>query len=133
MSSENINTTISVPRKKLENYKKVKKGFSNTKKVISIVGGIATVVLLFCPLDGPVGEIASLLATGGLYLGVDAIEKIYDNVMNTVINDLPMSDMLNNLFDIIWPLYLENTKRLNIIKNITPAVFKKFISQIKIK
>ena len=59
-----------------------------------------------------------------------AVEKIYDNVMNTVINDLPMSDMLNNLFDIIWPLYLENNKRLNIIKNITPAVFKKFISQI---
>ncbi len=97
MSSENINTTISVPRKKLENYKKVKKGFSNTKKVISIVGGIATVVLLFCPLDGPVGEIASLLATGGLYLGVDAIEKIYDNVMDIPNKDTKIEDNINNI------------------------------------
>lgn len=97
MSSENINTTISVPRKKLENYKKVKKGFSNTKKVISIVGGIATVVLLFCPLDGPVGEIASLLATGGLYLGVDAAEKIYDNVMDIPNKDTKIEDNINNI------------------------------------
>lgn len=97
MSSENINTTISVPRKKLENYKKVKKGFSNTKKVISIVGGIATVVLLFCPLDGPIGEIASLLATGGLYLGVDAIEKIYDNVMDIPNKDTKIEDNINNI------------------------------------
>ena len=97
MSSENINTTISVPRKKLENYKKVKKGFSNTKKVISIVGGIATVVLLFYPLDGPVGEIASLLATGGLYLGVDAIEKIYDNVMDIPNKDTKIEDNINNI------------------------------------
>lgn len=97
MSSENINTTISVPRKKLENYKKVKKGFSNTKKVVSIVGGIATVVLLFCPLDGPIGEIASLLATGGLYLGVDAIEKIYDNVMDIPNKDTKIEDNINNI------------------------------------
>ncbi len=97
MSNDNINTTISVPRKKLENYKKVKKGFSNTKKVVSIVGGIATVVLLFCPLDGPIGEIASLLATGGLYLGVDAIEKIYDNVMDIPNKDTKIEDNINNI------------------------------------
>lgn len=33
------------------------------KKVVKVAGTIATIVLLFCPADGPVGEICTALAT----------------------------------------------------------------------
>lgn len=95
--NNNINTTINVSRKKLERYEKVKGTFKNAKKAISIVGGIATITLLICPLDGPFGEIASFLATGSLYIGVDAMEKIYDNVVDIPNKDTNVEDNINNI------------------------------------
>lgn len=46
------------------------------KQAIGIIGTIATVVLAFCPADGPVGEICTALATPLLQSLVDLKGKI---------------------------------------------------------
>lgn len=43
--------------------KKIDAQAKATKTAISIVGTVATVVLMFCPVDGPFGEALTLLAT----------------------------------------------------------------------
>ena len=50
---------------------KVEDYISKEKKLVYIVGSLATIVLVFCPIDGPVGEISSLLATPMLATLVD--------------------------------------------------------------
>ena len=42
---------------------KIEKKAEMEKKVIKIAGAVATIVLLFCPADGPVGEVCTVLAT----------------------------------------------------------------------
>lgn len=81
MKSDALNTQVVVPREKLDNYKKVKKGFQVAKKTVDIVGGIATVALVLCPTDGPFGEVATLISTGVLHGMVSSAEQIYDKVM----------------------------------------------------
>ena len=42
---------------------KIEKKAEMEKKVIKIAGAVATIVLIFCPADGPVGEVCTVLAT----------------------------------------------------------------------
>jgi len=77
---ESINTQVSVPREKLENYKKVKDGFSTAKAITLGIGTVATAVMLLIPADGPFGELIAALATGVAYGVVAAAEGIYDAV-----------------------------------------------------
>ena len=83
MKSDALNTQVVVPREKLDNYKKVKKGFQVAKKAVDIVGGIATVALVLCPMDGPFGEIATLISTGVLHGMVSSAEQIYDKAVDS--------------------------------------------------
>lgn len=55
---------------------KIENQAKNTKKAIKIVGSLATIALMFCPADGPFGEIATLLATPGLCALVDVAADI---------------------------------------------------------
>ena len=50
---------------------KIEKDAKRTKKLVKVAGSIATVVLLFCPADGPFGEIATLFATPAFCALVD--------------------------------------------------------------
>lgn len=50
------------------------------KKAIGIIGTVATVVLAFCPADGPIGEICAALATPLLVALVDLKGKITKEV-----------------------------------------------------
>lgn len=43
-----------------------------TKTVVGIAGTVATVILSVCPVDGPFGELATVLATPALIKAVDA-------------------------------------------------------------
>lgn len=47
-----------------------------TKRAIKIAGTLATVVLFFCPADGPFGEFCTALATPGLCALVDLAADI---------------------------------------------------------
>ena len=42
---------------------KIEQDAENTKKAVKVAGTAATIALMFCPADGPFGEIATLLAT----------------------------------------------------------------------
>lgn len=95
---ENVNTKFKIKREDLKKYdEKVKNGFSKTKEVILTVGGIATVALLLCPLDGPFGEAIAFVASGGLYLAVDVAEKIYNSVKDIPNKDTKVSDNVNDI------------------------------------
>lgn len=50
---------------------KIDKDAKRTKKLIKVAGSVATVALLFCPADGPFGEMATLLATPSFCALVD--------------------------------------------------------------
>lgn len=60
---------------------KLDKSLALQKKAIAIAGSVATVVLIFCPADGPVGEICTALATPLLVKLVDLKGKIIKNVL----------------------------------------------------
>lgn len=55
---------------------KIEKDAKRTKKLIKVAGGIATVALLFCPADGPFGEMLTLLATPSFCKLVDIAADI---------------------------------------------------------
>lgn len=85
---------ISEPRSVKENFKKwyqakvidsgkgakfeemIDKKIKLETKVIKVAGITATVILTFCPLDGPFGEIAAALATPALVKLVEARGEI---------------------------------------------------------
>lgn len=54
----------------------IEKQAEMTKKTIAVAGTIATIVLLICPADGPVGEICTALATPALIKLVDVVAEI---------------------------------------------------------
>ena len=97
MNNEMLNTQVSVPRKKINTYNKMKQFFQNAKKTVDVVGGVATVALVLCPLDGPFGEIASLLATGILHGMVSGAERIYDKIADSTKQD---ANIMENATDI---------------------------------
>lgn len=58
--------------------KKIEKRAETTKKTIKVAGTVATVLLMICPADGPLGEVLTALATPALVELVDVkadIEK----------------------------------------------------------
>ena len=57
--------------------KGLEKNVKKMKKTVKVLGTVATVALLFCPADGPFGEIASIVATSGFAIAVD---KLGDNL-----------------------------------------------------
>ena len=91
------NANLEVDREKLENYKKVKKGFAIAKAAVDTVGSVATIVLVACPMDGPFGEIIALAATGVLHGLVAGAEKIYDSAVGM---SNPDADVAENISDI---------------------------------
>ena len=109
------NANIEVDREKLENYKKVKKGFGIAKAAVDTVGSIATIVLVACPMDGPVGEIIALAATGVLHGLVAGAEKIYDSVVDIPNKDTSVADNINDINNTI----MENSEN---IKKVISAV-----------
>lgn len=62
---------------------KVDKTVATVNKTVTVVGTTATLICALCPLDGPVGEIVSGLATGGVLVAVKAVAEgvkaIYKN------------------------------------------------------
>lgn len=73
--------------------KKFDAGIDFAKGTVAVLGTTATIVLAICPLDGPVGEIVTGLATPGLVAAVDALgeglkgmykdsKKIYSGSVN---------------------------------------------------
>lgn len=63
---------------------KFEKNVDNTTKIakttIKVVGTTATIILIFCPADGPFGEICTALATPALCTLVDKIADIRKNI-----------------------------------------------------
>ena len=96
MEKDYNNCYVNVDREKLEKYKKVKNGFATAKTVAGLVGGTATVILVACPMDGPFGEIISLIATGVLQVAINAAEKIYDAAVDL---PNPETDNMQNVND----------------------------------
>lgn len=60
---------------------KVEEYISKEKKLVYIVGSLATIVLVFCPIDGPIGEVCSLLATPTLATLIDVKCKMLKKVI----------------------------------------------------
>lgn len=60
---------------------KFDKGIKIATNTVVAVGGIATVVLLFCPADGPFGELCTLLATPVLAKLVEQGGKLLKKVV----------------------------------------------------
>lgn len=91
---ETINTTkVEASRDEVNNIrakrKKAEEGFSTARKIITAVGAIATVALAICPFDGPVGEIVSAIATGGLLVVTEAVEAIVLSTMKVADKEEP--------------------------------------------
>lgn len=97
MNNEMLTTQVTVPRKNINNYNKMKEFFQHAKTAVDVVGGVATVALVLCPLDGPFGEIASLLATGILHGMVSGAERIYDKIADSTKQD---ANIMGNAADI---------------------------------
>ena len=53
------------------------------KKIIKVVGGAATVALIFIPADGPFGELCTILATPALCALVDVSAELQKKVSIT--------------------------------------------------
>ena len=53
------------------------------KKIIKVVGGVATVALVFIPADGPFGELCTVLATPALCALVDVSADIKKKALIT--------------------------------------------------
>ena len=53
------------------------------KKIIKVVGGVATVALIFIPADGPFGELCTILATPALCALVDVSAELQKKVSIT--------------------------------------------------
>jgi hypothetical protein len=62
---------------------KIDKDAKRTKKFVKFAGSVATVVLLFCPADGPFGEIATLFATPAFCALVDAAAELKKKTLIT--------------------------------------------------
>ena len=45
-------------------------GCEIAKGVVTVAGAVLTVVMTICPLDGPAGEVATILASGQVYMQV---------------------------------------------------------------
>lgn len=69
--------------KSQELERKIERDAEKSKKAIKIIGTIATLILAICPADGPVGEIASALATPGLCALVDVAANIKKKALIT--------------------------------------------------
>ena len=91
------NANLEVDREKLENYKKIKKGFAVAKTTVDTIGTVATIALVVCPLDGPFGELISLAATGVFHGLVVGAEKIYDSVVDIPNKDTSVADNINDI------------------------------------
>lgn len=63
--------------------RKIEADAKKTKKRIKVLGTAATVILLFCPADGPFGEICTALATPGLCKLVDICADIKKKALIT--------------------------------------------------
>lgn len=110
MNKEVLNTQVTIPRKNINNYNKMKEFFKYAKTTVDVVGGVATVALVLCPLDGPFGEIASLLATGVLHGMVSGAERIYDKIVDSTKQD---ANIMNNAADIARDM---NDEKENFLK-----------------
>ena len=110
MNKEVLNTQVTIPRKNINNYNKMKECFKYAKTTVDVVGGVATVALVLCPLDGPFGEIASLLATGVLHGMVSGAERIYDKIVDSTKQD---ANIMNNAADIARDM---NDEKENFLK-----------------
>lgn len=73
--------------------KKFDAGIDFAKGTVAVLGTTATIILAICPLDGPIGEIVTGLATPGLVVAVGALgeslkgmykdgKKIYSGSVN---------------------------------------------------
>lgn len=81
---------LAIPEKRdnINKFKKfntedVNRIVDSTKALVTIGGVVATVVLAVCPIDGPVGEIATLLATPLL---VKQVEKLREPLKTLMVN-----------------------------------------------
>lgn len=94
------------------------------KKTVKVVGTIATIALIFCPSDGPIGEIAAFLATSGFVHSVDkignSIKNAYKAGKNLYVASIKSdgSTRLSRIADKNIVKNVSNLKsELNIIKN----------------
>ena len=62
---------------------KIDKDAKRTKKIVKFAGSVATVVLLFCPADGPFGEIATLFATPAFCALIDTAAELKKKALIT--------------------------------------------------
>ena len=69
--------------KSQELEEKIEKRAKRKKKMIKVLGAIATIGLAICPADGPFGELASALATPGLCKLVDIGAEIEKKALIT--------------------------------------------------
>lgn len=60
--------------------KRVDSNAKAIKTIIKVAGTVATVALIFCPADGPFGEICTALATPALCALVDKVADIQKNL-----------------------------------------------------
>ncbi len=115
------NANLEVDREKLENYKKVKKGFGIAKAAVDTVGTIATIVLVAIPMDGPVGELIALAATGVLHGLVAGAEKIYDAAMDIPNPNTDVADNINDINNTIAENSENIRKVISAVQKFTPA------------
>ena len=54
----------------------IEKRAKRTKRIIKVAGTVATIALIFCPADGPFGEVCTLLATPAFCKLVDLAADI---------------------------------------------------------
>lgn len=87
--------------------KKLDIGIDIAKGTVGVLGATATVLLLICPFDGPVGEIVSFLATPGLVFAVGKLgdelkktyrtsKKIYSGSINTETGKVDVGKGISN-------------------------------------
>lgn len=86
---------------------KLDNGVNIAKGTVAILGATATVVLLICPVDGPVGEIITGLATPGLIVAVDKLgdslkdmykssKKVYSGSVNSNTGKVEMGRVISD-------------------------------------
>lgn len=83
--------------------KSIDKAVDVTKSVVTFAGTTATVVLAVCPLDGPVGEIATMLATPALVKAVESSRDVLKSIFVTKDRNqitASIADLKGNIKDI---------------------------------
>lgn len=89
-------------------------GCEIAKGVVTVAGAVLTVVMTVCPLDGPAGEVATILGSAALIKAIDSSK----NLLKATLVDKDMEEISSALIDISGNIKEIKVKDADLVQNV---------------